>query len=82
MRRRLRIIQARYGAGAEHQDVTRALRALVEDGERLIVGVGNGSLGGDPAPNRPKELHVEYRWGLFGRRLHASRQEGEELRLG
>ncbi|MCU0797251.1 MAG: alpha-L-fucosidase [Akkermansiaceae bacterium] len=58
----LEILSATYGAGELRVDLTEKLRPMVTAGS-LRAMVGNGFAGGDPAPNQPKELRVEYKLG-------------------
>jgi alpha-L-rhamnosidase len=47
---------------ATARDVTATVRSLIKD-DRLSVTVTNDALGGDPAPNRVKNLHLSFRRG-------------------
>jgi hypothetical protein len=58
-RQSLNIVRATYGAGRQRQDVTGRLQSLIRGG-RLSTNVDNGVMGGDPAPNVPKELLVTF----------------------
>jgi Domain of unknown function (DUF3395) len=58
----LSIISARYGADEGWRDVAPRLRAKIRD-DRLIIGVTNEELGGDPAPGVPKRLELTYSYG-------------------
>jgi len=58
---KLEIKRAAYSPveGAGGGDVTARLAALAHDGH-IVMGVNNDALGGDPAPNRRKQLVVDY----------------------
>ena len=56
----LEILSATYGAGDSRADLTEKLRQAAAEGS-LRVTVSNQLAGGDPAPNQPKELRVEYK---------------------
>lgn len=75
---RLRVVKARYGSAETGADVTKTVRRLVVDG-RLIFGVGNGPLGGDPAPNELKVLDIEWRVGF--KRFRGEFAEGIQVDL-
>ncbi len=55
----LEIKKATYGSEAQVADVTDKLRQAVVSGS-LNLQAGNSLSGGDPAPNVPKELRVEF----------------------
>jgi uncharacterized delta-60 repeat protein len=55
----LKVIQARYGAGATFVDVTSVIAARVS-GASASVSVSNSAFGGDPAPGQTKTLWVTY----------------------
>jgi hypothetical protein len=55
----LRIISARYGAGSRFMDVTGRLQGMVNNGTLRVV-VNNDTMGGDPAQNQQKQLHMQY----------------------
>ena len=60
---KLEIVKAEYGAGAAQKDVTAALQKQLA-GVRLIALSSpsyNEAFGGDPAPNVPKQLKIQYR---------------------
>jgi hypothetical protein len=59
------IVGAQYGYGSSRRDVTYRLRSLVRDG-RIAIRVDNDTMGGDPAPGRPKQLWVSYYVGGRG----------------
>lgn len=60
---KMEIVKAQYGAGAAQKDVTEILQKLV--GELPIISLPattyNGSFGGDPAPDTPKQLKIQYK---------------------
>lgn len=56
---RLRIMRAQYGADFRYFDVTERLNSLIQNDE-LAMRIDNASMGGDPAPDRPKRLTVVY----------------------
>lgn len=74
----LEILHATYGVEGQRVDVTDRVRAFVS-GNRLEFQVSNGSLGGDPAPGRHKQLRVVYRWR--GVRYEAVAGEGSTLAI-
>lgn len=55
----LEITKATYGKGDRQADVTAKLRAAASNGN-LTIKSENALSGGDPAPDVPKELRVEY----------------------
>ena len=59
------IVSADYGAGSSRVDVTARVQSLAQNGT-LNFRVSNDALGGDPAPNHVKELHIRVR-GQNGR---------------
>jgi hypothetical protein len=69
------IRKAVYGAGDRVVDVTEKVRAA-----RGMVQVDNTLAGGDPAPNVPKELRVDYQ--IDGQTQSAAVQEHGSLSLG
>jgi len=75
----LNIISATYGAGNQRRDVTDRVRAMVREG-RLLMGVSNDILGGDPAPNTRKVLWVTYSTGR-GRQQEVRVNEGQRLSI-
>jgi hypothetical protein len=75
---RLEILRATYGDGRRTQDVTGRLRSMVRNGS-LDIGVGNTSMGGDPAPGSRKTLWVSY--ALNGRRQETRVNEGGRLSI-
>jgi hypothetical protein len=75
----LNIINATYGAGRQHRDVTRRLQSLIREG-RLAIVVDNAVLGGDPAPNVPKSLLVTFTNGR-GRQREVQINEGDRLNI-
>lgn len=58
----LTILSARYGAGATWIDVADRLGAKIQSGQ-LRITICNQELGGDPVPNTPKSIEVEYTQG-------------------
>ena len=60
---KVEIVRAEYGAGKKVRDVTDILRKHA--GNFPVIALPgasyNTSLGGDPAPNTPKELKIQYR---------------------
>jgi len=73
------IRKATYGKDAQVADVTEKLRQSLVDGA-LSLSVDNQLSGGDPAPNTPKELRVEFTLG--GKDDVAIVAEGRTLELG
>jgi hypothetical protein len=57
------IVKAVYGSGETVRDVTQALQQQVRGLPLITLSAAsfNKSFGGDPAPNMPKELKVQYR---------------------
>ena len=57
------IVKAVYGSGDAVRDVTQALQQQVRGLPLITLSAAsfNKSFGGDPAPNMPKELKVQYR---------------------
>jgi hypothetical protein len=73
----LEIKRAVYGAdGGGSADVTAKIVAMIKDGRQSIM-VGNDEMGGDSAPDRVKQLRVEYT--LNGTPGTASVDEGKML---
>jgi hypothetical protein len=72
------INRALYGAGKKMHDITAPLNAEVRDG-RLRLTVENGSMGGDPARNKPKTLRVWYTFN--GRQFQVTLNENDTLDL-
>ncbi len=60
---KLEIVKAEYGAGAMQKDVTSILQSLVGDLPILTLPKANynTSFGGDPAPDKPKQLKIQYK---------------------
>jgi len=75
----LEILSATYGAGDLRVDLTEKLRQMVTAGS-LRATVGNVFAGGDPAPNQPKELRVEYKLG--GEQTTVVVKEDQPLAIG
>jgi len=78
-RESLSIVRATYGAGRQRQDVTERLQSQIRGG-RLSINVDNAVMGGDPAPNVPKELLVTFTDGR-GRQQQVRVEEGERLNI-
>ena len=74
----LRVTSARYGSGGRVADVTGRLQGMVNNGI-LRVRVDNDSMGGDPAPNQPKQLHLQYLYQ--GRQRSMTVREGNYLQI-
>jgi hypothetical protein len=75
----LRILSASYGSGDRSRDVTGMLQRMMGEGGRVDARVDNESMGGDPAPDRPKTLTVRYYYD--GQQREKTVREGETLRL-
>jgi hypothetical protein len=60
---KLEITKATYGAGNRQKDVTGILQKQATDLPLIVLPASNytNSFGGDPAPNVPKQLKVEYK---------------------
>jgi HEAT repeat protein len=60
---KIEIVKATYGAGATQQDVTAAIKRHVHGSPVIALPSSNynESFGGDPVPNTPKQLKIEYR---------------------
>ena len=52
------IVRANYGTDAHHVDVMARLRAHAQHARAMNMLVTNATMGGDPAPNVQKRLHV------------------------
>jgi hypothetical protein len=76
--RELHIMRAFYGGAGHFADVTETLRHETRDG-RVIIGVENSTMGGDPDPSVHKVLRVLY-WHDGQRRQKVVPEHGE-LRL-
>jgi hypothetical protein len=77
---KLEIIKAEYGAGAKQKDVTETLRKHSNEiAVKLPSGNYNDAFGGDPAPNTPKQLKVQYR--LAGKAGEATFPENAPIAL-
>jgi hypothetical protein len=74
----LRVTSARYGSGGRVSDVTGRLQGMVNNGT-LRVLVNNDSMGGDPAPNQKKELHIQFLYQ--GRQRSMNVREGNYLQI-
>ena len=57
------IVKAEYGAGQKVKDVTEILRQHTRGFPIIVLSKPryNASFGGDPAPNTPKQLKIQYR---------------------
>jgi hypothetical protein len=60
---KIEIVKAEYGAGSTQKDVTAVLQPLAGDLPliKLPNENYNASFGGDPVPNTPKQLKVQYK---------------------
>ena len=60
---KIEIVEQEYGAGGSQKDVTAILQPLAHDLPLIVLRSDNynASFGGDPAPNVPKQLKVQYR---------------------
>ena len=60
---KLEIVKAEYGAGETQKDVTEILKKQAGDVPVITLPAAgyNASFGGDPAPNAPKKLKVQYK---------------------
>jgi hypothetical protein len=76
--RNLHIMRAFYGGAGHFVDVAETLRRETRDG-RVVIGVENSTMGGDPDPSVPKVLRVLY-WQDGQRRQKVVPEHGE-LRL-
>ncbi len=56
---RLRVMRAQYGIGSRYADVTELLNSQIQ-GDSLSLRVTNDVMGGDPDPERRKQLIVFY----------------------
>ena len=74
----LTIVSARYGADEGWRDVAAHLSGKIRD-EKLIIGVTNQELGGDPAPDVPKRLELTYSYG--GRNYSKTVRETDALSI-
>jgi hypothetical protein len=75
------IIKAEYGAGNRQRDVTDVLRKQVRNLPYISLPAANynASFGGDPAPNRVKQLKIQYK--LDGRTGEATFAENAAIEL-
>jgi hypothetical protein len=74
----LGIISASYGYGNQIANVSDRLRQLAQNGQ-LSITVNNDSMGGDPAPHRPKKLDLTYSYR--GRTRSIVVMEGDTLSI-
>ena len=60
---KLEIIKAEYGSGATQKDVTEVLQKQAADTPLITLTSANYNecFGGDPAPNSPKQLKIQYK---------------------
>jgi hypothetical protein len=60
---KIEIVKAEYGVGASQKDVTEMLQMQVGDLPlvKLTSASYNTAFGGDPAPNSPKQLKIQYK---------------------
>lgn len=58
----LEIVSASYGAGESRVDLTDRIRQM-STGGTLRLTANNALVGSDPAPNHPKELRIDYKFG-------------------
>lgn len=75
----LEILSATYGAGENRVDVTDKLRQLASAGSLRVI-VGNALAGGDPVPNQPKDLRVDYKLG--GEQASVVVREDQPIAIG
>jgi hypothetical protein len=75
----LEVVSASYGAGESRADLTEKIRQKAAFGY-LRATVGNVLAGGDPAPNQPKELRIDYK--LDGTPSTKVARENETIALG
>jgi HEAT repeat protein len=78
---KIEIVKAEYGAGETQKDVTEALKQHVHGFPLVSLPSPNynESFGGDPAPNTPKQLKVQYR--INGKAGEASFPENTAILL-
>jgi HEAT repeat protein len=78
---KIEIVKAEYGAGETQKDVTEAVRKLTGPFPLIALPSAsyNGSFGGDPAPNTPKQLKIKYR--INGKEGEASFAENAAILL-
>lgn len=76
---KLEILTASYGAGGNRSDLTEKLRQMASGGS-LRITADNQLAGGDPAPDQPKELIVQFKIG--DEPSTRSVKEGESLSIG
>lgn len=60
---KLEIVKAEYGAGATQKDVTELIQKQAGDSPLIELPSPsfNASFGGDPVPNTPKQLKIQYK---------------------
>lgn len=76
---KLEILSATYGAGQNRANLTEKVRQMAATGS-LRITANNALAGGDPAPDQPKELHIEYK--LDGEAATKTLKEEQSLSLG
>jgi hypothetical protein len=78
---KIEIIKATYGAGDRRKDVTAILKKHVSDFPLIALPSSryNAAFGGDPAPNVPKTLKVQYQ--IDGEKGDAEFKENESILL-
>jgi hypothetical protein len=74
----LRILRAQYGADYRYFDVTDRLNSQLQ-GDQLDLRITNDTMGGDPAPDKPKQLSVVYFYN--GQQCRALTNEKDTLNL-
>lgn len=74
----LRILRAQYGADYRYFDVTDRLNSQLQ-GDQFSLRITNDTMGGDPAPDRPKQLSVVYIFN--GQQCRAMVSEKDTLNL-
>lgn len=73
------LLSATYGSGPNRVDVTERVRDMAQNGN-LSLRVNNNAMGTDPAPGRPKDLHLQVR-DRDGRVRDLNFREGEFVNL-
>ena len=76
----MEILNAKYGDGARSRNVTSILRRYVHNNRTIAMPFSNYTEAfGDPAPNRPKHLVIQYR--INGRDGQVSLRENSPIVL-
>ena len=75
---RLRVMRAQYGVGNRYADVTDLLNSRIQ-ADSLNLRITNDTMGGDPDPDRRKQLIVFYMFN--GRQLRTTVNEKDTLNL-